>query len=50
MKGRFDFTVDSLGECKVPSPIKLSNERGDFIANYVKDNEYILSAIIHYHL
>ena len=41
MKGRFDFTVDSLGECKVPSPIKLSNERGDFIANYVKDNEYI---------
>ncbi|MBP7479174.1 MAG: ATP-dependent 6-phosphofructokinase [Spirochaetaceae bacterium] len=41
MKGRFDFTVDELGPCKVPSPIKLSTVQGDYIANYVKDNEYV---------
>ncbi len=41
MKGRFDFTIDTLGECKVPSPIELSDIHGDFIANYVKDNEYV---------
>ena len=41
MKGIFDFTVDSLGQCKNPSPIKLSTVEGDFVANYVKDNEFI---------
>lgn len=41
MKGRFDFTIDTLGSCKVPSPIKLSSVRGDFIANYVKNNEFV---------
>ena len=38
MKGKFDFTVDNLGPCKVPSPIQLSKKHGDFKANYVKDN------------
>ena len=41
MKGRFDFTVDNLGPCKVPSPIQLSKKHGDFKANYVKDNEFV---------
>ena len=41
MKGRFDFTVDGLGECKIPSPIKLSTVHGDFIANYVRDDEFV---------
>lgn len=41
MKGLFDFSIDELGPRKVPSPIKLSNARGDFVANYVKDNEYV---------
>ncbi len=41
MKGRFDFTVEQLGECKIPSPIKLSKVHGDFIANYVQDNEFV---------
>lgn len=41
MKGRFDFSIDELGPCKVPSPIKLSSVQGDFIANYVKDNEFV---------
>ncbi|MCM1320899.1 MAG: ATP-dependent 6-phosphofructokinase [Bacteroides sp.] len=41
MKGRFDFTVEELGQCKVPSPIKLSKVHGDFIANYVRDDEFV---------
>ena len=41
MKGRFDFTVDNLGPCKVPSPIQLSKKHGDFKANYVKDDEFV---------
>lgn len=41
MKGRFDFTIDELGPCKVLSPIKLSKIQGDYIANYVKDNDFI---------
>ncbi|MCR4941079.1 MAG: ATP-dependent 6-phosphofructokinase [Treponemataceae bacterium] len=41
MKGRFDFTVDELGECKIPSPIKLSTVHGDFVANYVRDDEFV---------
>lgn len=41
MKGKLDFSIDTLGPCKVPSPIKLSNEVGDFIANYVRDTEFI---------
>ena len=31
----FDFSIDSLGACKIPSPIHLSNVVGDSIANYV---------------
>ena len=41
MKGRFDFSVEELGECKVVSPIKLSTTHGDMIANYVSDDECI---------
>jgi len=41
MKGRFDFTVEELGECKIPSPIKLSTVHGDFVANYVRDDEFV---------
>ncbi|MGI5173145.1 ATP-dependent 6-phosphofructokinase [Treponema sp. OMZ 840] len=41
MKGVFDFTVDQLGPCKVASPIMLSKVYGDFIANYVKDDDFI---------
>ncbi|MCR5605364.1 MAG: ATP-dependent 6-phosphofructokinase [Treponema sp.] len=37
----YDFTVEDLGPCKVPSPIKLSRKHGDFRANYVKDSSYI---------
>lgn len=41
MKGRFDFTIEELGPCKVESPIQLSKVHGDFIANYVRDDEYV---------
>lgn len=41
MKGRFDFTVEELGPCKVASPIQLSTNYGDMVANYVTDNEFV---------
>lgn len=44
-KQKNDFTVPVLGECKIPSPIKLSTVEGDYIANYVSDDEYILAEI-----
>jgi 6-phosphofructokinase 1 len=37
----YDFTISSLGPCKVVSPIQLSNVEGDFIANYVTDDEFV---------
>jgi len=36
-----DFTIETLGELKTPSPIKLSKVDGDYIANYVEDRQYI---------
>jgi 6-phosphofructokinase 1 len=37
----YDFTISTLGTCKVDSPIQLSKTEGDFIANYVTDDEFI---------
>lgn len=37
----YDFTIPTLGNSKVDSPILLSKTEGDFIANYVTDDEYI---------
>ncbi len=37
----FDFTISTLGPCKVASPIQLSNKVGDFVANYVTDEHFI---------
>ncbi|MFQ3619342.1 MAG: ATP-dependent 6-phosphofructokinase [Spirochaetales bacterium] len=45
MSQNYDFTVPSLGECKIPNPIRLSTVRGDSIANYVSDEEGILADI-----
>ena len=36
-----DFSISTLGECKIQSPIMLSETHGDLIANYVTDNEFI---------
>jgi 6-phosphofructokinase 1 len=37
----YDFTIPTLGACKIPSPIRLSTVQGDLIANYVSDEEAI---------
>jgi len=37
----FDFSISTLGPCKVTSPIQLSNKVGDFVANYVTDEHFI---------
>ena len=37
----YDFSISTLGECKVKSPIQLSTEFGDYIANYVTDDEFV---------
>lgn len=36
-----NFLISSLGECKIQSPILLSKNHGDLIANYVEDSEFI---------
>lgn len=46
MSDGFDFRIKSLGECKIPSPMPFSNIRGDSIANFVKDDQYVLHSVI----
>lgn len=41
MKGLFNFNIEELGPRKVESPIKLSTTHGDFVANYVNDDDFI---------
>lgn len=41
MSDLYDFTISDLGARKVPSPIKLSKIHGDFVANYVTDDDFI---------
>ncbi len=37
-----DFRIQNLGPADVPSPVALSNKRGDYIANYVDDNHRVV--------
>jgi 6-phosphofructokinase 1 len=37
----FDFTIEELGKRNIKSPIVMSNVKGDFIANYVTDDQFI---------
>lgn len=41
MKNEHKFEVDRLGKSKIPSPLKMSHEKGDLIVNYVRENEAI---------
>ncbi|MCL2244340.1 MAG: ATP-dependent 6-phosphofructokinase [Treponema sp.] len=41
MDEKLDFTIEELGKRSVQTPIKLSNERGDKIPNYVTDDHFI---------
>jgi len=45
MSSGTDYSIPSLGERKIPSPIKMSTEEGDNFANYVSDHEKILYTI-----
>ena len=39
---KLDFTIDTLGEATVPSPIGLSTHRADYVSSYVSDDQYLL--------
>ncbi|MDF1568409.1 MAG: ATP-dependent 6-phosphofructokinase [Spirochaetaceae bacterium] len=39
---KYDFRVKNLGACKVPSPKPYSTKLGDAMANYTRDDQYIL--------
>lgn len=41
-KQELDFTIDVLGKPTVQSPILLSKQSGDYLANYVRDDQYII--------
>jgi 6-phosphofructokinase 1 len=45
MSSNYDFTIPCLGEPKVNSPIHMSTVIGDKIANYVREDEFILYEI-----
>jgi 6-phosphofructokinase 1 len=36
-----DFSIEELGPRNIHSPITMSKRKGDFIANYVSDNDFI---------
>ena len=38
---QLDFTIPTLGKATVQSPISLSKQQGDCLANYVQDDEYV---------
>ncbi|MCQ2576520.1 MAG: ATP-dependent 6-phosphofructokinase, partial [Treponema sp.] len=42
---KFDFSIETLGPCTIQSPIKLSTQPGDYTANYVSDNSYVINEI-----
>ena len=41
MSEAYDFSIEELGKRSIKSPITMSTTRGDKLANYVTDNEYI---------
>ena len=40
-----DFTIDTLGAAKIPTPVKMSDVNGDGFADYVSDDDRILYSI-----
>lgn len=42
MEETYNFTIPLLGTPDIPSPIKMSTVIGDRLANYVREDEYIL--------
>lgn len=37
-----DFSIETLGEAKIPSPVTMSEVNGDGVANYVSDDDRII--------
>ena len=47
MSVSYDFSIEELGKRSIKSPMTMSKIRGDFIANYVTDDEFVrLSAAV----
>ena len=44
-KENYDFSVESLGPCKIKSPIELSTVIGDYRANYVRDDSFVRNKV-----
>ena len=42
MSEQLDFTLDALGPCKIPSPMKISSVIGDNMVNYTSDDQCVL--------
>ena len=42
---KIDFAIETLGECTIDSPIKLSSTFGDYRPNYVRDDTYIRTRV-----
>ena len=38
----YDFDIETLGEAKLQSPIRMSHQGGDGMADYVNDNDKVL--------
>lgn len=43
--GSVDFTISKLGNATIKSPMPLSKLVGDYIADYVRDDEYIINEV-----
>jgi len=41
MKEGYDFTIEELGKRSIKSPIPMGTTKGDNIANYVTDNQFV---------
>ncbi|MCL2382076.1 MAG: ATP-dependent 6-phosphofructokinase [Treponema sp.] len=41
MRANYDFTIEDLGKRNTKSPIAMSTIRGEKLANYVTDNEFV---------
>jgi len=46
VKETYDFSIKKIGSCKVDSPSPFSNIQGDSIANFVRDDQFVLHSII----
>ena len=41
MSDAYDFTIENLGPRNIKSPVPMSTPKGDMIANYVTDDQYV---------